>query len=64
MDEKEKYRLYNAVNTAGWAKSQLKILHEMLDDRAKDGDFNNSHPLSMEWLASETKRIMDGFEII
>lgn len=63
MDEKDINRLYKTKNTAGWAKQQLNILHEMLDDRAKNGDLNNSHPLSVEWLAKETKRISDGIEI-
>jgi len=52
--------LYKTNATATWAKNQLRILHDMVEDR-NTGTFTTS--LTMQWLASELERIEKGILI-
>lgn len=66
MNEKQEEinRLYEVNIIAGWAKNQLRILQEMIDDRLNDKDFGDKFPLKMEWISGEIARIKDGLKVI
>jgi len=46
--------------TAGWAKHQLGILIEMIQDRQETGGI----PVSESFLVSELQRIKDGISLL
>jgi len=52
VEETRLNSLYNTNNTAGWAKNQLRIVHEMADD----------HHLPI-WYVKEIERIMNGISV-
>jgi hypothetical protein len=51
--------LYKVNTIAGWAKNQLRILSETLEDRVTG---NIKSPLSQEWILEEIKRIENGLK--
>ncbi len=57
-------KLQIANNTSAWAKGQLRILRDMIDDRILDPEFNSKHPLKMDFVAKEINRIIQGIEIV
>jgi lipopolysaccharide biosynthesis protein len=57
-------KLQIANNTSAWARGQLRILRDMIDDRILDPEFGNKHPLSMDFVAKEINRIIQGMEVV
>jgi hypothetical protein len=53
--------LYKVNTIAGWAKNQLKILAEMLEDRVSEVI---KEPLSQEWLLGEVTRVKNGLATV
>jgi hypothetical protein len=60
INERRTNSLYATNTTAAWAKAQLRILHDMLDDR-NTGVIKT--PLSMSWIAQEINRIETGIQL-
>ena len=56
-------KLQRNNNTAAWAREQLRILRDMLDDRILDPEFGKKHPLSMDFVAKDINRIIQGMEV-
>lgn len=57
-------RLYKANLTQNWAKTRLRTLYEMIDDRLQRPNIWKDMPLSWEFVARDIKEIMDKMEIV
>ncbi len=55
--------LYQVNNTAGWAKEQLRILRDILDDRLLNPEVFAKHPISMSFISKEINRIIQGIKV-
>ena len=56
--------LWKVNNTASWAKEQLRILRDMLDDRLLNPEVFAKHPISMKFVSNEISRILQGIEVV
>ncbi len=55
--------LYQVNNTAGWAKEQIRIIPDMLDDRLLNPEVFAKYPISMNFISKEINRIIQGIKV-